>query len=589
MKALFFIILSALPLFGQVSLFSDQSQILGLPSTLYGNHGVSVVDYNADGWDDIFFANISQTFSGDTSYCTLLRNNQNGTFTNVTVSAGLRFFGNFKSGIFGDINNDGYPDLFLGESNRKGRCHLLINNKNGTFSDMPVQTGIDLNASVATAAFSDYNNDGKLDLFLATEYPDYDLLYRNTSHGDTVSFTDVSSYAGIEGYTSTAAMQATFIDIDHDNDQDLYAVHDGYFPSSLYRNNGDGTFTDISIATGLYDFGAGNSMGLYWKDYDHDGWEEVYVTRIGKGGLYRRQPNGKYLNIADSSGAEFNGMTWGIVWEDFDNDMDDDIMMVNTYGYNSTKSIYYENNGGRYTEKSSVYGLDLPYEFYGLAYGDFNNDGFIDLVASATDGKNKIFYNTKNSGGAWLKLSLIGTTINRQAVGVKVRSVTGSKVQMRTVTAGNSYASQMAPWIHFGFGTSAVIDTLQVFWSTTSVQTFTNVPVNKHFRLTEGNTLVTAAYGTIESLQPESFRLEQNYPNPFNPSTTIEYSVPKSANVSLKIYDVIGKELCTLVNELQLPGVYSVRFNAAEFPSGVYLCLLTAGEYTTAMRMVLLK
>ncbi|MFZ4621066.1 MAG: FG-GAP-like repeat-containing protein [Bacteroidota bacterium] len=589
MKALFLIILLALPTKGQVLPFSDQTQRLGLSPFYYGNHGVSVVDYNSDGWDDIFISNISQHYTNDTSFCTLLKNNQDGTFTNVTVSAGLRIFGSFKSGIFGDINNDGYPDLFLGESYRAGRCHLMLNNKNGTFKDLGNECGIDFSSTVATAAFGDYDNDGKLDLFLATEYPDYDILYHNTSHGDTISFSNVSSAAGIEGFTSTAAMQATFIDIDHDGDLDLYAVHDGFLPSSLYRNNGDGTFTDISGVSGLYDYGVGNSMGLYWKDYDFDGWEEVYVSRIGKGGLYKRQPDGKYLNIAESSGAEFNGMTWGIVWEDLDNDGDDDLMMVNTYGYNGTKSFYYENENGYYTDKALAYGVNYAYSFYGLAYGDFNNDGYLDVVAAASDGFNKLLFNNKNKPGNWVKLSLTGTSVNRMAVGVTVRAVTGTKVQRRTVTAGNSYTSQMASWLHFGLGKISTIDTLQIFWSGKMTQTFTNVAVNKSYRLTEGNTLVTSVQGGEKQTLPLTCSLEQNYPNPFNPTTSIKYQLSMSGNVVLKVYDIIGKEVLVLVNERKEAGAYSVVFNAATLTSGIYFYRLQTDGVTLSKKMVMLK
>jgi hypothetical protein len=594
MKALFLFILLTLPLAGQINPFSDQTQRLGLSPFYYGNHGVSIIDYNMDGWDDIFISNMSQFYTDDTSFCTLLRNNQNGTFTNVTAAAGLRIYGSFKSGIFGDINNDGYPDLFLGEALRNGRCHLLLNNKNGTFKDLGNDCGIVFSNTVATAAFGDYDNDGKLDLFLATEYPDFDLLYRNTSRGDTISFTDVSSAAGIEGFTSTAAMQATFIDIDHDGDQDLYAVHDGFLPSSLFRNNGDGTFTDNSIASGLYDYGIGNSMGLYWKDYDHDGWEEVYVTRIGKGGLYKRQQNGKYINIAESSGAEFNGMTWGIVWEDFDNDMDDDMFLVNTYGYNGTKSLYYENKNGKYTEMALAYGLNYPYSFYGLAYGDFNNDGYLDLIAAASDGFNKLLFNTKNKSGNWIKLSLEGTTVNRMAVGVTVRSVTGSKVQRRTVTAGNSYTSQMAPWLHFGLDTLHVIDTLQIIWTSMKTQTFTNVSVNKHYRLTEGNVLTTSIIDDRDPSVPTESDLEQNYPNPFNPTTVISYTVgsglhASGAQVSLKVFDLLGKEIATLVHGAQKQGNYRIQFTSDGLPSGVYFYQLTVGAFTSVKKMILMK
>ncbi len=589
MKTLLLTLIISISLLAQQNPFSDQSAGLNLSPLYYGNFGVSVVDYDKDGWDDIFFSNIAHTVNNDTTYCVLLRNNRNGTFTNVTKSANLQLFGSYSCGVWGDINNDGYADLFLAEAYGIGRCHLLLNNKDGTFRDMPSDCGINFSAVVATAAFGDYNNDGKLDLFLATEYPSYDLLYLNTSHNDTISFHDVSTAAGIEGYSSTIPMQVTFIDIDHDGDQDIYAVHDGFLPSSMYRNNGDGTFTDISFQNGLYDVGVGNSMGVYWKDYDFDGWEEVYVTRIGKGGLYKRQVNGKYINIADTLGAELNGMTWGVVWEDFDNDMDDDMFMVNTFGFNGVRSLYYENNGGVFLEKSSEYNLNFPFAFNGLAYGDFNNDGYLDLVAAASDGNNKLLMNTKNKSGNWITLTLTGTTVNTMAVGVKARAVTGGKNQMRTVTAGNSFASQMSSLLHFGFGQITHIDTLEITWSAKHIQIFTDVPLNTHYRLTEGNSLLSGIESQQDHTIPFRYSLEQNYPNPFNPTTTIGYHITNSENVRLTVFDILGRVVRVPVNEVKEPGNYSLEFNASKLTSGIYYYRLQTGKYSETKRMILIR
>lgn len=584
-----FALVLTLPVCGQTVPFADKSGQLVIPSWNFGNHGVSVVDYNNDGWDDIFFANLSQHTTGDTSYCILLKNNHDGTFTDVTTAAGLKYYGSHKSGVWGDINNDGYPDLFLAEAYGNGRCHFFLNLKEGTFEDLPAGCGINFSATAATAAFGDYDNDGMLDLFLATEYPEYDLLYRNTSQGDTISFENVSFAAGVAGFTSATPMQVTFIDYDHDGDQDIYAVHDGFMPSSLFNNNGDGTFSDASIPTGLHDYGVGNSMGVYWKDFDRDGWEEVYVTRIGKGGLYKRQPDGTYMNIADSLGAEHNGMTWGIVWEDFDNDMDDDIFLVNTYGYDGTKSIYYENINGKYFDKAPEYGMDFPFAFYGLAYGDFNNDGYLDLVASATDGNDKLLMNTKQKSGNWLKISLRGTSINRMGVGAKVRIVTGNTSQVRTVTAGHSYASQSASYVHFGTGSLTMVDTLEVQWGKGNVQKFSNVSVNMHYQLTEGNSLVTGISPEKNILFPDRPSLGQNYPNPFNPVATIEYDIVQTGMTQLTIYDMLGRVVQTRINDVQVPGHYSIRIDASRLSSGTYFYRLQSGIFAETKKMAVIK
>lgn len=99
--------------------------------------------------------------------------------------------------------------------------------------------------------------------------------------------------------------------------------------------------------------------------------------------------------------------------------------------------------------------------------------------------------------------------------------------------------------------------------------------------------------GTLPSAEdyliPKNFDLSQNYPNPFNPSTTIEYSIPKDANVTMKIYDVLGKEVATLVNEQRSAGTYIINWNASNFSSGLYFYRITAGEFTDTKKMFLIK
>lgn len=587
MRTIAFIFTATLTLFAQNGPFTDRSTTLNIPKQ-YGNYGVAVADYNNDGFEDIFISNVPNLVGTDTSYCVLLRNNFGENFTDVTAAAGLRLFGSYKCGVWGDVNNDGYPDLFMAESFQHGRSHLMLNNKNGTFRDIPV-SGINYLALASTAAFGDYDNDGRIDLFIATEFPEYDLLYRNTSSGDTITFIDVSTDAGIGGFSSTASMQATFIDIDRDGDLDLYAVHDGFLPSSFFRNNGDGTFSDISFQTGLHDYGAGNSMGLYWKDFDFDGWEEVYVTRIGKGGLYKRQPNGKYVNIADTLNAEYNGMTWGVVWEDFDNDADDDLFMVSTYGHSSVGSLYFENAGGTFLERSAEYGISYPYAYYGLAYGDFNNDGYLDLVASATDGHNILLLNTQRRTGNWITLTLQGVTVNRAAIGTTVRIAAGGRNQLRTVTSGNSYASGMSRRLHFGLGPLPSIDTLEVRWTNGSSQIFTGVTANRHYALTQNSSLLSTAGTPDRAAVPDRFSLAQNYPNPFNPSTVIEFTIPNDGPITLELFDALGRTVRTLAAGMRSAGRYTERVEFTDLPSGMYLYRLTAGGRSEARRMLLIR
>ncbi len=594
------IVLFPIILMAQSSPFVEKAATAGL-RTAAGNTGVAIADFDNDGWDDIFISNIPYPFNGnDTTHSLLFRNNHDGTFSNVTKQAGLWVYGGYKTSLWADVNNDGYPDLFMASDDGQGSSHLFINKKNGTFKDVIATCGIDSTALVATATFGDYNNDGKIDLLLATEGKVSIMLYKNISTKDAIQFSEASQQSYIS--ESIVPMQVTFIDYDHDGSQDIYIVHDGTVPSMLYRNDSSGTFTDVSAKTGLRDVGVGNSMGVYWADFDRDGWEDVYVTRIKKGGMYRRQQDGTYQNMAADVGAEKNGMSWGLVWEDFDNDGDIDMFIVNSYGFDFTKSFYYENNNGIYIDKAAEYSIDYPIDFYGVACADFNNDGYLDIFAPATNGENKYLVNTKINKGNWVKFKLHGVTINTMAIGVRVRIVAGSQTYIRSVTAGNGFISQMSQVLHFGIGAATVIDEIDIFWKKDYVQRFTKLDVNKVYSLTEGGNPVTSVHSEQDMKLPLQFSLEQNYPNPFNPTTTIQFQIPLSLNpspsgrgegvrVSLKLFDVIGREVATLVNTNLPAGIHHYQFSSTHFQlgSGVYFYRLQAGTYSETKKMVVLQ
>jgi hypothetical protein len=293
--------------------------------------------------------------------------------------------------------------------------------------------------------------------------------------------------------------------------------------------------------------------------------------------------------MAADVGAEKNGMSWGLVWEDFDNDGDLDMFIVNSYGYDITKSFYYENDYGLYKDKAAEYGLDYAIDFYGAACADFNNDGSLDIFASATNGENKYLVNTKASKGNWAKLTLHGLTINSMAIGVRVKVVAGGQTYIRNVTAGNGYISQMSQTLHFGIGSATVIDQMEIFWKKGYTQKFTNVAVNKAYSITEGGNPVTSAQIGENVELPSEYSLKQNYPNPFNPTTVISYQLPVISNVSLKIYDLIGKEIATLVNEEQSAGWKEVQWNASNVASGVYFVRFQAGAFVETKKMVVLQ
>jgi hypothetical protein len=541
----------------------------------FNSFGCSVADYDNDGWDDIMVAGWNQ--------CALYHNNHDSTFTDVATQAGVNVTGRNCVAILGDINNDGFPDLFIGARDMVGTNHLFINNGNGTFTDISSNAGIDTLVSVGTASFGDFNSDGKLDLFLATTGNAPDKLYKNISTPGTVLFHDVSDSAAIGGNPSSPAMQATWMDYNHDGYPDLFCVHDGLsYKNRLYQNTGTFPFQDVAVSAHLDSIGVGNSMGTSWCDYNNDGWEDVYVTRIGKGGFYKNNGDGTFTNISQSSGADSNGMSWGVVFADFDNDGDEDIFIAGTQSFDGRKSFLYENVNGVFHNIAPAANAALAIDAYGVATGDFNNDGYEDIFVTkfSGGGQNRLLLNAKTATGHWVKFSLRGVTANRMAIGTKIRVVAGGVQRVRTISGGASYCSQVSPVLHVGLGTSTLIDTLEIFWKKDVVQRFTQLSVDTTYKITEGLPL-TSVDERHQSPIPSQAELFQNYPNPFNPTTNFGFRISNFGFVSLKVYDLLGREVATLVNEGKQPGTYTATWDASSMPSGIYVARMVVIDRST--------
>ena len=533
-----------------------------------GSFGCGVADYDLDGWDDI----VVTGWSG----CNLFHNTGQGTFDEVSQDAGIRVTGRYVVGIWGDLNNDGLPDLFLGARDSIGSNKIFLNTGNGQFIDATLTTGINPLASVGSAVFGDYNNDGKLDLFVATNDRSQDILYENVSTGDSVKFRDVSDSAGIGGSPYTSGMQATWIDYDHEGNPDLFCVHDGYVLNNLYRNPGSFPFHDVAQSANLASYGFANSMGVSWGDYNNDGWEDVYVTNIGRGGLYRNNGGRTFSDVTLESGADSNGMSWGVVWSDFDNDGDEDLYISDLYHFDGVKSFLYENRNGTFRNIAAAANAALTSDSYGAATGDFDNDGYEDIVVTNTGnppGGNILLFNNRSVAGHWAKVVLHGTIVNRMAIGTKVRVVAGGISQIRTVDGGSSYCSQMSPTLHFGLGSATAIDTLQIFWRREDIQQLHGLSVDTTYSITEDPAPTIVA---VESPLPGRTRLLHNYPNPFNPVTAVSFDLGQSSSVQLKVYDLMGRSVATLLDEEKHPGKYTVTWDGSSSSSGIYLVKMVA-------------
>lgn len=537
--------------------FEDVSERAGV-ITDGRSHGMAVADFDRDGWDDLYIA-------ADAGRSVLFRNRGDGTFEDVTDAAGAAVPGNAVNPLWGDVNNDGYLDLFVGVRYDSSPSAFFLGTAGGGFVDVSDRVEIDMNASVGSAAFGDYDNDGRLDLFIATR-DSGDRLYRNVYDGVRF-FEDVSDRAGTGGIGGSIAMQATWIDYDLDNDLDLFAVHDGNLKSRLYRNPGFLPMMDMTSSSGLEV--ARSAMGVAWGDYDNDGWMDVYITNVSRGNLFRNRGDGVFEDVSEETGTWRNGMSWGVVFADFDNDGDEDLFIGNTYGFDRQLSFLYENRGGTFVDIAQKAGVALSTNTYGVAVGDFNNDGLVDLVVADEEGDNKLLMNRTEEAGHWVQLNLHGGSANKTAIGATVRAKAGDSQFMRTVSGGASFVSQVSPRIHIGLGEAASIDTLEVTWGMPGqVETITDVAVDARYRVAQN------ALSSVDRDEPREgpgqTRVIAAYPNPFTSQTAIEIMLERGQFVQLDIFDALGREIDRLAAEYYPAGRHSFRFHSYDLSPGLY-------------------
>jgi hypothetical protein len=468
--------------------------------------GVALFDYNNDGLIDIFLVNAGRLTSpmqtpenfdrrNPRYWNRLYRQNRDGSFTDLTEAAGLATAGNGNYGMgvaVGDYDNDGYPDLYV---TSYGKNILYHNNGDGTFTDVTEKAGVAAGGWSVSAGFFDYDNDGHLDLFV-TRYMEWDfkhskicggdwhtycppaefppttsILYRNRGDG---TFEDVSQRSGIAAKKGRA-LGVSFADYDADGHTDIFVANDG-MQQYLYHNNGDGTFTESALECGAALTADGkplSGMGAVFQDYDNDGRPDILVTVLPREmyGLYHNDGGGSfsYRSLESGLGALTSGSSgWGAGLEDFDNDGFKDLFVAQGHVLDNVEQIdaslrYKEvpllalNHNGHFERAES--GMTAPLAGRGAAFGDINNDGWIDVVMTSLGGRAVVLLNRGGRSNHWLSLTLRGTRCNRDGFGARVR-VNG---QTRFATSAGSYLCANDKRLHFGLG-GAKRATVEVLW-----------------------------------------------------------------------------------------------------------------------------
>lgn len=502
-----------------------------LPETCGG--GGLFFDYDNDGWLDIYLVN-----SGPSDFYkpaapirnALYRNNHDGTFTDVTLKAGVACGqdGDFGMGAAaGDFNGDGWLDLYV---TNYGRNRLFQNNGNGTFTDITEKAGVAAPNWSTCATWFDYDNDGKLDLFVSNfvEYsakgslfcgdnkqgrryyciprvfkPRPSSLFHNEGEG---KFTDVSKTSGIANSLGKS-FGAVATDINNDGLMDLFVANDTT-ANHLFLNKGGGKFEEIGLASGVGYSDAGSprsGMGVDAADFDGDGWQDLFVANIDQE-LFSLYHNEKDLTFTDQAG-EIGAATrlfsgWGLKFFDFDNDGDSDLFLANGHPDDMVESqasrvkykeplLIFDNINGRYKNVSAqsgeVFSKDFPAR--GAAFGDIDNDGDIDILIINNGEAPLLVRNDGGNRNNWLGLQLAGTKSNSMGIGAIITWTAGGVKRSRLKTSGGSYLASHDPREVLGIGKADKIESLEIKWPSGKIDKLTNPPINQYIRIVEGEGL----------------------------------------------------------------------------------------------------
>jgi hypothetical protein len=485
--------------------------------------GGAFLDYDQDGLMDIYLVN-----SGPTPYHkpkspirnALYRNNGDGTFTDVTLKAGVAG-GGFGQGVaVGDFNNDGFPDIYV---TNFGKNILYLNNGDGTFTDVTAKAGVAAGGWSTSAAFLDYDNDGYLDLFVC-RYLDWDysknifcgenrpgyrsychpnnfkgvssILYHNNHDG---TFTDVSKKAGIEA-AEGKALGVVCADFNNDGRTDIFVANDAV-RNFLFLNNGDGTFTENGLLAGVAYGLSGrpkSGMGCDFGDIDGDGMLDLFVTNIDL------ETNTVFFNNGDATFTDvtarvglgqvsmlFSG--FGAKLVDYDDDGDLDLIIANGHPLDNVhlfrdgvtwaeRPFVHDNVGGRFVDVSDQRGeaMKKKYSARGLAVGDYDNDGDSDFLLVQNGGPPVLLRNDGGNQNNWVGLRLVGTKSNRDAVGARVTLTAGDLKVTRQIEGGSSYCSAHDPRMLIGLGQRRKVDQIEIRWPSGVVDTVKDLPINRY-------------------------------------------------------------------------------------------------------------
>lgn len=554
---LFFLIGSFQSIYSQIS-FQDQASELGVNLT-YGKSnlggGVSFVDFDGDGWDDI-------TLTSEKDKETYFFKNQQGTFSRVDLGITDTF--ETKQILWVDYDNDGDKDLFV--TSITGLNKFYENNGNLVFTDISASSGLfTSNLYSYGAAFGDIDNDGDLDIFITnrdvTTKNQRNYLYLNNNN----NFIDITESAGLF-LGNELSFCASFFDYDNDGYQDIYVSSDKYTKiNRLYKNKGDLTFEDVSESSG-----AGmaiDAMSTTIEDYNNDGWQDIYVTNTSGGNYHlRNNGDGTFTNVAEALGTAFYSIAWGANYLDAENDGDLDLYVSGMLTGTDERlpSAFYENQNGIFNiPENAGFENDNKISFAN-ALGDIDNDGLADIIVMNDTDLPFLWKNKSVGTNNWLKAKLQGTQSNRDGIGSTIEISSNGKKQYRYTLCGEGYLGQNSSYEFFGLQDAINIDYIKVTWLSGTVDIINNVQSNQSITIVEGEGI---------KLQEKSDSIDLVvYPNPSENGIFNINVEQQEGSTKLEVFNGIGQN----VLNKELPDS-NEEINIGSLSKGIYYLKVIAG------------
>ncbi len=572
--------------------------------------GLSRASYAAADYDNNSFQDI--LISGR------LYANENGMFTEVTAEAGLE--GGASGNAFVDFDNDGDLDIIFFRSSQQ-LSYLFENDGEGNFSK--TQLNIPPLVNITSFSIADINNDTYPDIFIGQlwgEYPQSQPNYlfindgsNNVTDGTAMIYPD---WDGTWNFPNEAwdpdnyvvdrnrnSRGSQWVDFDEDGDLDLYIANYFLHEDEFYRNNGDGSFTDICREKDIdqNETGHNHGTGVDWSDFDNDGDMDLLLFQFAHPRFlqYDHRPTTLYKNSGSpgynftdtynpdtwtsSVGIEFEETHAGGAWGDVNNDGLDDFVVTTFYGCRYI-DFYEQQPDNTFALKTFDYGLDKIVTGEDAAWVDVDNDGDLDLLLS--DNRNfRIFENTLDIGvNNFVQVDLESTSANKYAIGARVKVFAGDDVYIQEVSCGRGQKMQKPYRLHFGISTNTSIDKISVRWpGKTEYEDFTDIETNSIVKLTEGGA------SDVEDTKENEYYLGTNTPNPFSDRTNISYYLPEGGHVKLSILNAHGVEIALITDEIKASGRHTAAWTSGNLESGVYFCRLQVSGFTAVKKMILVK